>query len=769
MSKRINAAARPLVRRLALWCGASVASLCAAGGAMAQGVPTVPGQAAGPATASSTLDEIVVTAMKRSETVLDVPASITAVGENQLKARGIVNVDQLQFAVPSLQAGTFRGDNAVTIRGVGLGPGGQGVAQYVDGVYEPNVSLGSLASVDVARIEVLRGPQGTLYGRNANAGAINFISNAPTDQFGGYVQVGAATYSEYTAQGVLNMPIRPGVRSRLVLNYDNRGKGFVDNLPGQADADKGEVISGRLRVDFDLSDSLKFGLNLTGMRQDGPYYYFGLRGPLSGAAIPGLATAQINTGAWRFAGNDPSTDVKKYGMAAGTLTWASTLGDFKSVTAYQDYSEVSRSDDDGTNQPFFPSVNTNDRKTFTEEVNLNSKIGSLDTIVGAFYMHDDHASTTLYHFALGIVGLPPMSYLQNTTPKYLTKTYAAYVDATWHASERLRLIGGIRYSKDDDTVAIHNELGLYNATGALAPFAFTCPAGAAVPGTSPLFETQVSFNSVTGRGGFQYDVAERQNVYGTISQGYKSGGINASTCSGNAYQPEEILSYEAGYKARLFGGRVSLAASAFYYDYTNFQLSQVVGLASVVTNASAATIKGVEVEAGWNPDEHWAVNASASFLDAKYDSYTNRDNIDHPGAFALGGCVAALSTPDSCIQDLAGRRLNNAPRFSSNVGISYRSNKYDWGDLLGRIDIAYRSKTYFREFNQPLDAQDAFTLVNMSLIWTDPSDRYSARLFGNNVTNVPYFVFLATSEQVGRRSVVWGPPRQVGLELTAKF
>ena len=214
-----------------------------------------------------------------------------------------------------------------------------------------------------------------------------------------------------------------------------------------------------------------------------------------------------------------------------------------------------------------------------------------------------------------------------------------------------------------------------------------------------------------------------------------------------------MKSYEIGLKSDDLRN-ISLSLSGFYYDYTNLQLTQVVGLTSLITNAAAAKVKGLEVESTWRPEEHWTINANASFLSAKFSNFTNVDSL----APALGS------------QNVKGRYLASAPKFSTNIGVAYRTDPLSFGGrVIARADVSYRTKVYFREFNTALDAQKSYAVVNAALIWDSPEDNYRVRLFATNLLNEDYIVRQNSSDNFGSRFVSWGAPRQIGVELKANF
>lgn len=688
------------------------------------------------------LGELVVTAQKRSESIQDVPAAVTAVSAQTLADRGISTPTDLQFVVPSMQAGNLLGQTAFTIRGVGLNQGSPGVALHVDGVYQPRPSMGSLTQTDIARVEVLRGPQGTLYGRNANGGAINFITEGPRAAFEGYVLGSYATYDDSRLQGVINVPLGDRVRTRLVVDRWERGEGFVKNvLPDGQDVDRGRTLSGRLRLQADLLEDLTFDLGLTGLHGEGPTSYFTLYNVPTAAATaanPYLVGAIVPLEPRRIAANDPIGAERDFGMASGAFTW--NLGDFqlKSISSYQRLADHEVRDDDSINVSAFPSERYARSRTVTHELNLSGDVGPVSAVIGAFYMRDSAYDRLAYDFRLGIAPLPAGSQLVHESIRTLTKSKAIFGDATWRLTDRARIVGGVRFSEDKLT---QTQRGLL-AMGPTPPI-----------DSCPLRTNEVTYRSTTPRIGAQFDITGESNVYATFSKGFKSGGWNIYSCA-NGFSPEKLTSYEAGWKNRFFQNTVILNASAFYYDYTDLQLSQVVGLVRLIRNAAAAKVKGVELESAWRPNEYWTINANAALLDAKFTDFTSIDAL----------------APQLGAQDVDGNRLANAPKASANLGVAYRTDPLSiGGTLTARADVSYRSKVYFREFNGPLDGQKGYSVVNAALIWDSPDEAYRVRLFANNLFGEDYIVQMDSSDNFGSRYVAWGAPRQVGVELRANF
>jgi len=698
---------------------------------------------------SAEVGEIIVTAQKRSESVQAIPAAVSAISGKELDQRGIASVEDLQFAVPSFHSGTLTGSTGITIRGVGAttvgSSGTAGVAMNVDGVYQAQTTTVDLDQYDLQRVEVLRGPQGTLYGRNATGGTVNFITNAPTDTFEGSVLAGYASYDEYHLQGILNVPIDDQVSTRLLVDYRDREDGFVKNIvPGGEDLDKGADLSARFRLAAKLTPTLTFDLGVSAVHSTGPWQYLtNYNAPVPGALAinPFLANATFISTPWRTDDNDPVRGARDYQSVSGTFTWQLPFGALKSISAYQNYAYTFANDGDGTNLSVAPYAGKNRDQTVTQEFDLSGQWDRLDWVAGAFYLSETDANSLSYVFPLGLSGLPPSSFLDFEQPRYDTASYAGFADGSFHVTKALKLIAGVRYSEDDQTAVYGNTFGLVIG-GQRLPLAAFCPQ-----------ETdKLKFTSLTPRAGLQYDFNSSMNVYFTYSRGYKAGGANIYSCQDD-FKPESITSYEAGLKSRLFDNKVTFNVSVFHYDYSNFQVSQIVGLSLNVTNAAAAKVDGVEVEGAWSPDSHWILNANASYINAVYVSFSNTDGLD-PG---LG------------LQNLDGHLLDNAPRESGNVGIAYRTDQLSFGRLTARLDASYSSRVYFREFNTPLDSQAPYGLVNLNLIWDSPDQKYTARLYATNLANQPYIQAMGDSTNIGTRYVTWGAPRQVGGEVKVHF
>ncbi|MGH7025626.1 MAG: TonB-dependent receptor [Caulobacteraceae bacterium] len=717
--------------------------LCAAS------VPAIAAAADVRPAAGTEVGEIIVTAQKRAQTVESVPASISALDKQAINQRGVTDVQSLQFATPSLTFDRDLGETQISIRGVGRSVGDPGVAVNIDGVYQPRDTPMIADQADLDRIEVLRGHQGTLYGRNANGGAVNFITTAPTDRFEGYVLGSWAQYDERTLQAVVNVPISTRIRSRLVLDSDVRDQGFVKNIAGGPSLDRERLFAARLRVDADLASNLTLGLNLS-FAHGGPVGdYYVLTTPPNAvglAANPYLANAIVPRKPWETSATGPDSSDRDFASAAATLNWRLPFGTLKSITAFQGMINDWAMDRGGADvlvaglpTSIIDSPAKEHSTTFSQEFDLNGKTGPVDWVAGLYFFDDRLHQNTFFAFPLGFSPLPPNFYLDFDNPKSDTEAYAGFGDATWRVTRKLSLFGGLRWSDDSEQVVHENTAGVLNP---YTPLIDVCPTEV----------DRLNWDSLTYRAGAQYQFDGRQQVYATVSDGFKNGGVNLSGCQ-NTYNPETITSYEVGYKGRLFHGHLIFDASAFWYDYRQFQLAQVIGIVAAITNAGTATEKGLELETAWNPNEHWSLYANVALLDARFDNLFNTDSLN----------------PQLGLQNLSGHFLPNAPRISGGLGVAYRTSMADWGRLTFRVDANGRSTVYFQEFNTPEDAQTPYAVVDLNVIWDSPGEKYSVRLFANNVTDQAYWVGMLAVAGLGARAGTWGAPRQAGIEFRAKF
>tara|TARA_R110002072_G_scaffold36301_4_gene107025 strand:- start:10917 stop:13133 length:2217 start_codon:yes stop_codon:yes gene_type:complete len=688
------------------------------------------------------IEEVVVTAQKREQSVQDVAASLTAVSADELEAKGIKDLTDLQFAVPGMHFGGSLGDQDISIRGIGAYNRQPGVAVSIDGVYQARTTTAQLYQLDLARIEVLRGPQGTLYGKNSNGGAVNFVTADPTREAEGKLGFGYSDYNEYALEAFYSGPISDRVSFRVALDHTDRGDGWIkNNVPGQEDLMQGRMTNLRLKLQADMTDNLSVGLMYAKGALDGPLEQYVLYTDNRALAtgVPQILTANVTTKPLEtFSDTETDTD-REYDLFSVTVNWDGEWASLKSITAYQEFDDSFVTDRDASDLPIFDVDDDTKSETFSQEFNLVGGSDTINWVAGVYYMKDEGGRRNIFNNALPVQGLPLPSTFDFNQTKYETTSVATFFDLTWGFSDRARVSVGLRHTKDEISEAHNIDFSVLTPTPVLA--LQICDQA-----------IDEEWDATTVRVVGQYDLSESSNLYLSYSEGYKAGGVAQYECT-PAYNPEEVNAYELGYKGTLGDGRTSLNAAFFAYDYQDFQISQVQGIGSVTRNAGDAEVKGAEFELSTVFNENWSASMGVTFLKATYGTFSNVDAF----ALALGN------------QDATGNPLSKSPKRSVNAGVVYNTAAPWGGNLNLRLDAAYRSRTYFREFEVKDDSQPAYTVVNINAGWQSENGDWEARLFAKNATDEEYITNILAAASVGGRYATWGAPRIIGFQLTRRF
>ncbi|MEM8562587.1 MAG: TonB-dependent receptor [Pseudomonadota bacterium] len=684
------------------------------------------------------LEEVVVTANKRTETLQEVPMSISVVGRDELLDRGITDLQEIQYAVPSLLFSEYLGQANISIRGVGDFLGNPGVSVSVDGIYQATSVTAKLAQLDLERVEVLRGPQGTLHGRNSNGGVVNFISRMPSEDLEGYARLGYAEYQETNIAAAVGGPITDAIGYRLSIDHTTSDEGWVDNLaPGFDDLMYGDQTGYRARLVADLSDSATLDLLYAGAKDDGPLYHTAFFSDQREVTDPRIQELTITLEP-RETYQPKKIDVdREYNMYGASLNWDLGPVTLDSITGYQTYEEDFSLDGGAYDVLFFDlNPDKSNTDTFTQELRFSGNTDSIDWLVGLFYMDIEFNKLTNFIFPQGFDQLPPESVINFDNFKINTESSAAFFDVAWSATDRSKLSFGARLTRDE----INSDV-LHTIT--IPPdFVITDCEG----------ERNAKDDSTTVRGVYDYSLTESGTVYASYSEGFKAGGVALFECS-DPYEPEKIAAYEIGTKWTLWDGRTTLNAAAFYYDYQDFQVTQVVGLSTVTRNVGDASILGGELELRSIINNNWSIDAQLTLLDSEYDDFVNVDVFNQQ----LGE------------QQLEGNTLNRTPETSLNFGVEYTLDFDTAGSLSFRVDAAYRSRIYFREFNEKEDSQESYTLANLNINWKSPEGTWAGRLYANNFTDEEYAQELSGDGTAGGHLGQWGTPRQIGASITRFF
>ena len=694
------------------------------------------------------LADIVVTAQKRAENVQDIPIAITAVSGSTLAARQVTAVDQLATIAPSVNFGTYGGAARIAVRGIGfdtVNPGAEGrIAYHVDGVYisRPAAQLGTFFDVD--RVEVLRGPQGTLYGRNATGGSINVVTRTPTDQPSGYANLTVGNFGRVAVEAALGGALVDGVSARIAVITNNRN-GYGRNEYTGNDIDDANQRGARATVRIEPVDNLTIDLSADYYRENDHAYgihYFGQYNPavaLRGAVLGGRPPSRLRDINSDF---DPSNRRELYGFS-GALSWNLGGATLKSITAarHSDYRVVTELDMTELPLSIFPFFEKANQ--FSQELQLSGDYGRSHWLVGAYFF-DEHifGGSQVARNLLVTGGANRLTNGYAAQGNTHTQAVAGFGQLDLALTDRLKLIAGARFNHE--TISIRDTFQL-DFVRNYAPGAPIIP----LPGFPRSDDT--SNNKFTPKAGVQYEFGNAQ-AYATVSEGYKSGGYNLGV-NVPAFRPENIWAYEAGVKLTTADRTVRANLAGFYYDYTNLQVSKVINSAVITENAASAALYGAELELTVLPARGFQIDGAFSYLHSEYKDFSSLD----PARPTLG------------VLNLDGNRLTQAPKFTVNAGAQY-TQPVGNGDLTLRGEMNYTSRVFFTAFNIDSVGQAPNAKFNAFLTWNSRGP-WTATAFirniGDRVTRANGLVSSAVYGSPITGSV--SPPRTFGATLGYHF
>jgi len=679
--------------------------------------------------------------------------SITALTGDSLDRAPISNIADIQMSVPNVNISLRNSAGVVAIRGIGfdiLTAGADGsVAIHTDGVYQsrPSAALGSL--FDVERIEVARGPQGTLYGRNATGGALNVISRKPTSSLEGHVDITYANYNALTIEGAVGGPIAGDrLMARIAAKVEERD-GWGTNLANGRDVDDLKSRALRGMLEFRPSDTVSFLLAGEYFKRDdsgAASHVIGCITPICGP------NAAFNRGFPlpsdpRDVDHDfqPTYRPEQYG-ASLTARVELPFADLTSISGYRDGNFYWITDFDGTRQPGAFLTREENYKTFSQEIQLSNSSGALDWVLGGFYFHEKNYARANGHF-VPFLAPAVTEYFQGAT--LFTDAYAAFGEATWHATDKLSLTIGGRFSHERKKIEGEFTFtrGPVNITARQgAPTAaIPCVVCRGLPDT-------VSFDAFTPKFGAQYKFSRNQMLYVTVQKGFKSGGFAAGAIT-PSFEPETIWSYEVGLKADWFDRVLTTNIAAYHYDYKDLQVGQVVGNTTQIGNAASAKVDGVEAELLLKLGSGFSIDGFGSYNHARIDTYV----------------VPNVAINPALPLDLSGNLLANAPEWSGKLGVQYAA-PLSRGTLTLRGEVFSSSRVYFSTFNDLTNYQPGYTLLNANIRYEHDDDWY-ANLFMTNITDkLVRGGGVVSSGTVGALVAVnYLPPRSYGITIGKRF
>jgi len=685
--------------------------------ALSQGVALAQDAPARAAAANG--EEVVVTAQKRSERQVNVPASVTALSSNDLAQAGVTSVASLSQVVPGFRMDLAGAHVQPSIRGVGSPIAGIGlpanIASYIDGFYRPNAVTNNVEFNDVRSVEVLKGPQGTLFGRNATGGAIMITTRSPSFEPEADVKLRYGNHNDIRT----NLYATAGITDTLagsISVYTRDSNGYLHNIVTDRRQGDVSIRSVRGKLLFEPSESASFELTLEyNQTHDNSVFSFpNYRGWANASLIPGT----IVTSRPRQVSQDyePAFRSNAYGAflkASVDLGW----GTLTSYTGYQFQQNESRYDVDGTSAVISHVWFPQSQKAFTQEFDVAYKSDRFDVVGGLFYMND----SGLQLFRVDSLS-PPVNFLRANV---LTNSVAAFADGTYRVTDKLFLTVGLRYGIDHVDVR-----------------QIVIPAG------NLTLTNDASFYSLTPRVVLRYQLTEDSNLYASFSQGTKSGGFNATGDVSRKVNPEKINAFEVGYKYG--GGAWRFETAAYYYDYKDLQFSSYDGPSTNLINAASASIYGAEAHLVGDLTDELRLDVGANYTHAEYDSF--------PGAphQVWDPATGVVIFPD----DAAGHPMIRSPKFSGNVNLTY-TKAFEHGTLELIGAFSYQTKVDHDPFG--VTNQPAVGVLNLKASWLAPDDSWSVSIYGNNVTDEEY-ITSTVLQGVGFQAT-YAPPALVGVEV----
>ena len=647
--------------------------------------------AANVAAQESILEEIIVTAEKREASIQDTALAITAVSGDLLENGGLDEIEDLSLDVPSLVFSRAGGEAQLYIRGVGTNLFGIGqdssVAVHQDGVYQGRAQMGLNQFLDVERVEVLRGPQGTLYGRNATAGVINIIHRAPGDEPEGYVNLKLGNFNRYDGEAAYGGPIGENAGFRLAVRYGSDG-GFTEDLDprGGDEVDGGETMAARATLTFALSDTISAKIIGDYTDFDGDNRTIRPRGDLHRSAAEG-AQALPDFDQTR----NEVDSFQQWTIGGITAEVTADLGGgltLTSITGYRQFEDSFRFNTDGTEIFVTQTHFERDTDQFSEEIRLACDCPDYEWIAGLYYFTEDKEEA---------LGLPAINFggAFNIFATNKTDAWAGFGELTWHFSDRLDGIVGVRYSneeKEDWNLRGLNPGNFDGLFGASDPMDLVLNFGGR--------NSTDDWNAFTPKLGLKFDYSDNILLYTTLTRGFKSGGTN-SLGPEPAFDPEYIWNLEVGAKSTLADGRAIANAAAFYYDYTDLQVSTFTEGTVRVTNAAEATVVGLEVDVSAVLSDQFTWDTSAMILSAEYDDFISRFGFVDTAAGRMPNVI-----------NVEGNNLVNAPELSVTSTLNYNAD-IGPGQFSALAQIAYRSQVYHNQFNEAEVGQDSVMLANL--------------------------------------------------------
>lgn len=765
------------------------------------------------------IEEIIVTAQKRKQNVLDVPISVDVVQGEEISALGIGALDELSTLVPGLVVQEGAQSTRVSMRGMGSGPNvgfEQSVGMFIDGIYNGRDQLFRQPLVDVAAVEVIKGPQSSLFGKNTTAGAISITTAKPEDFFEAHlISDFTPEYNQYNTEAVVSGPLTETLRGRLAIKQ-SESDGYMDNKLLNEDAPRANDTVVRSSLVWLPSDDLEViaKLEISEFEDQGAPN----RLDDAGEYLPIYQAAQsdFSTGGYdRF--TQPETSKTRSKLASVTANWDLDDYTLTSVSGWSEYTYRTDQDVDFGPLEVLNQTQVQDYEQFSQEFRITSPEGeTLEYIAGVFYQRtwlDNQAQvnrnydpvldpadvaqvgiTTGAAYIFSQCGAPPspltpaynacriansaaanqagQDAVDAFTAPYATLTdfsqnsesWAIFGQVTWNIDEDWSLTAGFRYTEEHKTAQrtlVYNEFQSDDALGTSSAnanniIAFSNLLGVEAHEIKDKYEPESLSPSLH----LQYQWDDNTMIYASISQGYKSGGFNAVGTSDTSFdfEDEEVIGYELGAKSSLLGGQATVSAAAFYNLYDNLQVSAFEVGSFEITNAAQAVTQGIEFNGSWNITPDLKLSGAATWLEAYYREFENAScTLDQ---------INALPQGSNCTQDLSGEDLAYAPEWNISLGLDHRYRLNEDMELLSYLGAVYIDDMYLTQDQDDFTKEEAHILVNARLGLAAVSGGWEVSLLGKNITDEEMRGFADDVPGTSGGQIAYVlPPRSVAIQF----
>jgi iron complex outermembrane recepter protein len=718
---------------------------------------------------SQGLEEIVVTAQRRESNIQDTPIAVTALSSTAMEARGIKGLGNLENFAPNLQINQGRADGggsaaAITIRGVGQNdpqfPNDPGVGLYIDGVYSARTFGGLIGLVDVDRIEVLRGPQGTLFGRNTIGGAVNIVTTPPSMEFGGHASALYGSYNRVEIKGSLNVPLVEGKLAARVSAGFTRADGLGEQLTtGRELANENrKVVRAALRATPGGDVTIDLVADYTRQRQNSTSgsivavvpstsgliegVFNPILAPMANAAL-GLPANSVFDG--RFIsgnrydnfGTAPLADDLDSGGASLTVQWKPTdTLTLKSITAGRAYKAHIALDADLSPYSIISTNAFQNQEQYSQEFQAFGSIldGRLRYLVGLYYFKEIARDRNTVDILPGTLPTVGFEIGQISDTGLNSTNYAAFGQVDFDIVRAVTLTVGLRQNHENKRFTRE----------------FRHIAGGDI--FIPYQVLEKSWNSFTPRLGISWKVTDDALVYGSYAEGFKGGGWNprpaAASLGVAPFEPETIKTFEVGAKTQWFDRRLTLNVAGFTSTYGDIQLPVIIPPFNIETkNAGTSRIYGLEVELAARPVPEATIQIGYGYFHNEYRSIA-------PGA------AGTFTLTD---------KLPDAPSHTLSVGADYRFDLGSAGSLTLRGDASYRSSAFKDAVNTPEIRQPAFWLVSGRITWASEDKQFSVQVYGNNLFDTRYLSAGLDASVLGEINGFYGRPRELGVQASYRF